>query len=91
MALIEREMGRKLLKQYEEAGITQKSRSSYCSPAFVKWKKAKSKGDKCEDNAEEMKVEDFRLLTDYKELNKHIASDSNSPPRIETIIQTLKS
>ena len=71
----ERKEVREFLQSLETAGVITKSRSEYCSPAFIKMKENKK----------------VRLLVDYKELNKKIIDDHNTVPRIDVIMETLKS
>lgn len=70
----EREKVRDFLQSLETAGIIEKSRSEYCSPAFVKFK---SNGKP-------------RLLVNYKKLNNKLKDDHNSVPRIEVILEALQ-
>lgn len=75
----EREKGRQLLKELEDSGIIEKSRTNYCSPGFSRVKK----------NAEKGTVDTARLVVDFKEVNKKIAKDANAPPRVQAVIEAL--
>ena len=74
LAIAERPRAQKLLQDFEKAGIIQPSISPYLTPAFIKIK----------ENGE------GRLLMNYKELNKKIVMDNNSPPKIQTLIEALQ-
>jgi len=70
----EREKARELTEKLETAGVLKKSKSKYCSSAFLKMKKS---GEP-------------RLLFNYKPLNERIASDNFNVCRIEPMIEALQ-
>ena len=71
----EREIARKLISDLEKSEVLKKSKSKYCSSAFLKVKKGGGVP---------------RLLVNYKPLNRHISSDMNAVARVDTIVEALQ-
>ena len=74
LTITQREIARKLISDLETSGVISRSKSPWASPAFLKKKPNSTEG---------------RLLVDYKKVNKLIQGDSNSTPRVATVLEAV--
>ena len=74
LTIKQRELVKKILDDLESSGVISRANSPWSSPAFIKVKKSTGEG---------------RPLVNYKKVNKQIQGNSNSAPRISTVIEAV--